>query len=250
MDDWVSFISKIDQHLEKIDVDFPLFRGHNEKSWKLTPSLFRVTSNYSTQALEDTLYADFKSNCGPLYDRELNSWEILFEMRHSGLPTRLLDWTEHFSSAIFFALRDIDWEKNENEYQPCIWILDPYALNKKFYTFDQIVMVEDLGFEYDDLIGDEKNLDAAGISGPIVFLTPRSQQRIFAQKSVFSLHDIKFQSIDQICKNCVKRFDIPLNCIPQAQQFLFLSGTNEYSLYPDLDGLGRLLKDRHNIKPL
>lgn len=33
-----------------------------------------------------------------------SSWETLAEMRHHGIPTRLLDWTRNLSIAVFFAL--------------------------------------------------------------------------------------------------------------------------------------------------
>jgi hypothetical protein len=248
MDNWNSFINQIEEHLKKINTDFPLFRGHNDTTWKLESTLNRVTSNFSIDELEPTLYADFKSNCGPLYDKNLNSWEVLFEMRHAGLPTRLLDWSETFSSSIFFALKGVDWDNNNKGLQPCIWILNPFILNKKFYGKEQIDMAEDLGFQYENLIDSKITHKQGKFKGPIVFLTPRSQQRIFAQKSVFTLHDISFQPIEKICSECVKKFNIPINSVEEAKNYLFLSGTDEYSLYPDLDGLGRMLIERHNIK--
>lgn len=103
-------------------------------------------------------------------------------------------------------------------------------------------------FGYDDILHDKKFLLKQEITGPIVILTPRSQQRIFAQKSVFSLHDVSFMPIQEMYKACVKKYEIPIKSIGKAKQFLFLSGMNEYSLFPDLDGLGRFLNSRHKIR--
>lgn len=36
-----------------------------------------------------------------------NSWETLTTMRHIGIPTRLLDWTESLNTSLFFALEEL-----------------------------------------------------------------------------------------------------------------------------------------------
>lgn len=257
MEDWLSFIDKIHKHLEELekrDVDFPLFRGHNDVSWKLQPSLYRVFTPCELKTLEINLYFDFKTNSGTLYQGELNSWEILFEMRHAGIPTRMLDWTENFASALFFALRNVDWSNNEKNFKPCIWILNPFELNKKYTNEGGIYSFDKLDFSYDELLDHKgilhhsKRTRYGPITGPIAILIPRARQRGLVQKSVFSLHDISHKPIEDMHNSCVKRFDIPTHLIDKAKEFLLLTGTNEYSLFPDLDGLGRYLNEKFEIR--
>jgi hypothetical protein len=247
MDSWDSFLGDIKRELDDQLWDIPLFRGHCNSRWGLIPSLYRIKSDLPRNKLEGNLYTDFKSYRG-LSSSATNSWELLFEMRHAGLPTRLLDWTEDFSSALHFALREINWNLNEKRLQPCIWVLDPFELNKKFYKTYTIGLLEDLDFQYDEFLGGEIKLKEKGISGPVAFFPPRSQQRIFAQKSVFTFHGTTTKSLEKLYPKCVKRFDIPLDSIEDAKKFLLLSGKDEYSLFPDLDGLARMLINRYGIK--
>ena len=198
------------------------------------------------QANEESIHADFELNCGPLYVKKLNSWEILFEMRYAGIPTRLLDWTENFGSALYFALKGVNWNYNKESkkpIKPCVWIMNPFYLNKKFCGNDVLYLVDNLGFDYEDSIkpNKEKMNVKLKIEGPIAILPPRLHQRSFAQKSVYTLHVINYQSREEICRPCVNKFEIPLNSIDEAYKFLKLSGINEYSLFPDPDGLGRHL---------
>jgi hypothetical protein len=85
------------------------------------------------------------------------------------------------------------------------------------------------------------------VQGPFALFPPRAHKRIFAQKSVFTLHVVNLKSIEDFFPGCVKKFDIPLDALDEANEFLNLAGINEYSMFPDLDGLGRYLKKRHKI---
>ena len=42
----------------------------------------------------------------------------------------------------------------------------------------------------------------------------------------------------------MKKFELTKDMLESAKDFLELAGVNEYSLFPDLDGLQRYLKER------
>jgi hypothetical protein len=256
MEEWISFIHKIEHEITRLSdkgCDFPFFRGHNQTQWKLIPSYFRQIP-FSEDYLDDeeSLHCDFSLFCGPLYDRRLDSWEILFEMRHAGIPTRLLDWTENFASALYFALNYIDCDKNsklKKKLRPCIWIMDPYELNRNFSEDGALCFIDDLEFSYEELLENEskKSKKLKKITGPVAVFPPRLYQRSFAQKSVYTLHLINYKPIEEICKSCVKKIEIPLNSIEKAKKFLQLAGVNDYSQFPDPDGLGKYLIKKYEL---
>jgi FRG domain len=72
-----------------------------------------------------TLYRRFISDAWPLLKaRERSDWGIAFSMQHYGIPTRLLDWTESFACALFFA----QYERQPED-EAAIYVLDPQQLN-------------------------------------------------------------------------------------------------------------------------
>jgi hypothetical protein len=101
----------------------PFSRGHSSTAYQLLPGLFRraADGDYSDYD-EENFYHEFCARAGALLSPNLSSWDILFLMQHHRVPTRILDWTESFATALYFALEnatsDID-----------VWMLDPYMLN-------------------------------------------------------------------------------------------------------------------------
>jgi hypothetical protein len=157
-------------------------------------------------------------------------------MRHSGIPTRLLDWTENFSVALYFALKG-------DKPNPCVWMLDPYKLNKQSFSSATIFnTLTDLEFDYFNGFIAES---VAPNKTPIAILPITQSVRVFAQKSVFTLHGTKRGAVEELFPDCVTKIEIPAEAIPAAKSFLNLSGVNEFSLFPDTDGLGRYLVEKH-----
>jgi hypothetical protein len=73
-----------------------------------------------------TIYRTFRSEAWPLLPpSERSEWGVLFTMQHYSIPTRLLDWSESFACAVFFA------QLNRSPRDTAvIWVLDPAAINQ------------------------------------------------------------------------------------------------------------------------
>jgi hypothetical protein len=142
IDDFFKTVNEILRTEKFADCPYPVFRGHSKWDYELLPTLHRdyKKTDYDLWTLENNLYCDFRSLVGPKIIFN-SSWEILFAMRHEGIPTRLLDWTENIGTALFFAL------SSKNIDRPHIWILNPYKLNERDSKADGALLNpdEDLG---------------------------------------------------------------------------------------------------------
>ena len=241
LDDFFEKVNEILQSDKFRDCPYPVYRGHAQGSYSLLPTLIRdyTKTDKDVWTLENNLYSDFKALAGPRIRFE-STWEIVFAMRHEGVPTRLLDWTENIGTALFFAL------ESEEVEAPHVWILNPYNLNKKNSEMGDTLMDPEEDLEaYHKSYADYCNKPFNCHELPIAVYPRRTNERIFAQRGLFTIHGKNESKMEDTCSECIERIDVSDELIPKLRITLKQFGINKYSVYPDFKGLGDYLKDQY-----
>lgn len=234
MSQWEVFLQQIASTTK--DINEPFFRGHSDSNWPLVPSLGRHKF-YS--AFENNIYYDFLTFGASLLPPSVDSWDTLFIMRHHALPTRLLDWTQSFSTALYFALR-------AKEGDAAIWVLNPFLLNKRTIRNEAILHPQtDFRYGYYEYFVDDRRKKFPGEA--LAILPNKTTARVLAQRGVFTIQKHSSAPLNDICKDALKKVILPRAAMSGAREFLKLAGTNEFTLFPDLDGLSRWLRDSHDV---
>ncbi len=241
MSSWSTFLQKAKNKIATLDIeegcDVPFFRGQPDSSWKLLPSLARhkLLDTRATSNPEEDLYFDFVTQAGALLPENTSPWSIAFQMQHYGLPTRMLDWTETFSVALYFALKGATSEA-------AIWILDPFKLNKTTINQEMLIHPTELSKNYETYFIDR----SATLEGNVVALSPlRHNPRVMNQRAGFTLHDDLKNPLEELHPQTVTKLVLPADGFADATKFVDLAGINEFTLFPDLDGLARQLKGKY-----
>lgn len=238
MDAWFEKYQEISRIIDSFESDILFFRGHSDASWGLAPTLARIKipgNIPNLAALEKIIYFDFQTRAGSLLPESNSSWNNAFAMQHHGLPTRLLDWSENFATALYFALKDASDEC-------CVWILDPFALNVAALKQQSLLRPEDLTGTYDDyFISGTKKCESN-----VIAISPlRHHPRVFYQRAGFTIHDDIETPLDKLYPKVLTKIVIQKNAQDGARQFLKFVGVSEFTLFPDLDGLARELNNEH-----
>ncbi|MED4018504.1 FRG domain-containing protein [Sutcliffiella cohnii] len=213
---------------------FVWFRGQSKSSYQLKSSLFRQDLNSVEDFLtnERARYNWFK-NLGHLYHKN-DEWELVYLMQHYGVKTRLLDWTESFSIALYFAANE--WEDNE---EISIWMLNPQRLNNKSIGTHKFFTPHNDSYRarlYQE--------DGNRFNGNSVALHPlRSNARIVAQQGVFTIQGNTIESLNEefngelTAEEILKEIRISYEYKQEVNKFLELAGIHPFSIFPDLKGL-------------
>ena len=232
---WKSFLEELLYARKRLSCDRNLYRGTwyrgvNDR-WDLSPGIFRPHLQLKKRA-EINLYHEFLIRSGEHIGNIKESWEILSLMQHSGIPTRLLDWTESLAVAIYFAIQE--------PVNPCIYVLNPFVLSlratKKNFLYD--LHDKDLDFLTAFAKGDwEYKL-------PIPIYSPWKNRNIHSQRGYFTIQGTDERPLNVIDKRqkIAMRVELPIDAIPAAREFLVLSGVDSFTLFPDLTGLSQYLK--------
>jgi hypothetical protein len=241
---WTEIIDKLNSKLSELKAQGcpdPYFRGHSNSDWELLPSLARLQNHPSFHNNKELrLFLNFKSMGAKLIPHGVNSWEILFLMQHHGLPTRLLDWSTNFSMALYFALKNY-----KTGIDTCIWILNPYVLNETIGQGRIVKHIEDAtGRDYLNFI---EILKDGSCPGAMAISPSLGIERILSQNGNFTLHGNLTVPLEQFCPEALEKFVIKQNLVEAARKHLVLAGVNEFSAFPDLDGLSRYITEIEDL---
>lgn len=239
---FAEFLNEVDEARAEIkcSASGAFYRGHSNYDHKLVPSFLRIDK--SDGYLEHNLYTECFARTGTLMPDWRNSWEFLSIMQHFGVPTRLLDWTESLGTAIFFALK-------HNHDRPHIWVTNAFMINRSSKASDTprifTVGLDDFP-EYSKSYVDTPRTEDWQFEKPVFLQIPWSSNRIAAQKGFFTFHSNPIP-MEESHKKYVRRVELPEAAIDGAKRFLVDAGINEHTIFPDLEGFGRFLKQRYDI---
>lgn len=229
LEDFNSELKKID------DQEMILFRGQPE-DFDLIPKIGRPNilikqySDYGTRLnTEKKLFNDFnqKVHYHISTNNNYTPLEWLSMAQHYGLPTRLLDWTKNPLVALWFAVKD-----QANNKHATLWIFLP---------------------EKEDILQTEK-INPFKVNETMVYTPSDTIQRIISQAAVFTLHNYDKSRDEYEClnktskyKNQLLQFEIPPERFSYIRFELDRYGINNYTVFPDLDGLCRHLIYSHTL---
>jgi hypothetical protein len=254
----VKTLTEVTAAVEKITAEWnaeastanPWFRGQANANWRLIPGLYREGINSS---YEREIVRDFRLHSHLLIQHTpQNYFEWLFLMQHYGMPTRLIDWSESYLAALYFAIANRGSTTNG-----AVWVLDPWSLNGHAISLQSVPTADNpVLAPYALALGEEGLGREIGAGLPVAVRPPRANPRINAQRGSFTLHGSLKTSLDAAAKSLsrsnpqepvhLRKIIIDGKSKARLRRELYTAGVTESVLFPDLEGLSREISYRYS----
>ena len=222
------------------------FRGQSDFSWELVPGLYRHKEG---SYFERELNREFILHSQTLIDKQPSTilgWLVL--MQHYGMPTRLLDWTESYLVALFFAVMDC-----KESIDAAIWVIRPAYINNASLK-DHMIPIE-LDARLKDYIlpwpdTRERNIKAVY---PAAFRPWWNNSRIVAQRGMFTIHGSSKEPLNRVIEQynnlglnmqAIKLL-IPGKMKRKILHELRFTGITDFLLFPEVEGLCREIASKY-----
>lgn len=236
--DWKAILDSVDAFATR-NSGAVWYRGLTQSSYSLSSGLFRLHIGGLDEylSLEDQMYRYYRALGYSLHGNE-SGWHLLYSMQHHGVRTRLLDWTESFPIALFFATDG--WVSGNAR----VWMLNPLALNELSIGRREILSPGRLWPYPDKNHKDSKH----GQLHSIAVYPIKNNHRIIAQHGVFTvqgncLDPLESEFGDALLHGGLEYIDLSMDVREDALRFLKQCGITRFSLFPDADGLSRYLNE-------
>lgn len=238
-DDWIQILNGVNDFGKK--ARYTWFRGHNNSDYKLNSGLYRVPRQDKNSYLStERYYYELFRRLGGIHNNS-TGWKLLFIMQHHGVRTRLLDWSESFAVALYFACKG--WNHKENDC--AVWLLHPLKLNK--LTIGEEVF--NITGTYQDCLSTGKDKNSFSENSTAIYPLKNSN-RILSQKGMFTIQGTSGEALEEeydgklLEKGILKKITITNRCYEDAMFYLKQSGLDHYSMFPDLDGLAQYVNEQ------
>lgn len=232
-DTWAEFKSWASR--VRIERDAISFRGHGSNRFELRTTLHRIGRNRLERYCGDDLI-NFSRHAEAVLGMRFNLNDgddfatVMGLAQHHGFPTPLLDWSASPYVAAFFAFTDALDSSDHRVKDTHVRI---YALTRKFIegAFLPVVPIPRM------------NPYVASLK-----ISARHNARLYAQQGQFIVTNLKdlepFIRQLEIENNetYLLAADVPISCASEALEDLAFMGLTAASLFPGLDGVGRMLK--------
>lgn len=198
------------------------FRGICDAKFQLIPSIGRLTIPFGSYYNELSIFNMFKCQAIQFIDKiPSNDWEWLALAQHSGLPTRLMDWTANPLVALYFATLPK--------------ILGPGEEAEK--EFAVYLLIKKQGVEYKTSDTNPFKSDTNEIIA-IPHYSPKMKNQ-FGYFSIQTDYSKPFNELINSNRFIKLIFDVSLK--QEMRKILLGYGINEVTIYPTIEGLAQYL---------